>query len=173
MSVLATVKDETGHGSADGQITLQVLGGMPPYAFIWNDGIKSQERIQLSQGIYQVAIQDGNGCVMNHQVLISAEDQMAAVMRSADNSMMNDNMLVYPNPFNNTFTIKFNETAGDIKAIKLYSLDGRQIQNVELNTTTKDANEIAVNTTEIAPGNYLLKVETINNTYTRLLTKGR
>ena len=173
MSVLATVKDETGHGSGDGQITLQVLGGMPPYSFIWNDGINSQERTQLSQGIYQVTIQDGNKCVMNHQVMISAEDQMASVMRSADNNMMNNNLLVYPNPFNNTFTIKFNETAGDIQAIKLFSMDGRQIQNVELNTTTKDANEIAVNTTEIAPGNYLLKVETKNSTYTRLLTKGR
>ncbi|MBS1764254.1 MAG: T9SS type A sorting domain-containing protein [Bacteroidetes bacterium] len=175
MSVLATVKDETIQGAADGQIALQILGGMPPYAYIWSDGVNSKERMQLPQGIYAVVIKDGNGCLMNHQVMISTGDQMQTpiAMRKADDNIQNGNMMVFPNPFLNTFSIRMNEPAGEIQSIKLYSVEGKLIQSIDLNLTTTEANEITVNTKEILPGNYLIKVSTINNTYTRLITRSR
>lgn len=175
MSVLATVKDESERGNADGQIDLRIIGGMPPYNYLWSDGAESSQRLQLQQGIYEVAITDGNGCIMNHQVMISVEDQMntPVAMRLAESKLSGDDIMVYPNPFSNTFTVKLKESVSNIQSISLFSIDGRQVQNITLNEATTAANEIAVNTKEILPGNYLLKISTTNQTYTRLITRSR
>ncbi len=50
------------NNSTDGTITINVTGGAPGYAFIWNDNDVSQNRTGLGFGIYTVTVTDKNGC---------------------------------------------------------------------------------------------------------------
>jgi hypothetical protein len=47
---------------ADGYISLDIKGGIPPYSILWNDGITAQKRINLSAGAYSVEVEDLKNC---------------------------------------------------------------------------------------------------------------
>jgi len=53
-------------GSASGELTVEVSGGIPPYRYQWDDDKKqtSAKAINLKSDIYTVAVTDGYGCVM-------------------------------------------------------------------------------------------------------------
>lgn len=46
----------------DGQITLDIQGGIPPYALAWDTGDTSDALIALTTGIYTVEVTDAQGC---------------------------------------------------------------------------------------------------------------
>lgn len=80
-------------------------------------------------------------------------------------SIKNDKILVYPNPFNNDLAIKANK-AEWIKEIKLYDLTGKLILIKEVN---KD--EVKISTDFLKKGIYFLQTITTNTTYTNKLIK--
>ncbi len=45
-------------GLSDGQINPVILGGVPPYTFVWNDGITELNRTSLSSGTYTLTVTD-------------------------------------------------------------------------------------------------------------------
>ncbi|MCF8371348.1 MAG: T9SS type A sorting domain-containing protein [Bacteroidales bacterium] len=49
-------------GGSNGAINLTVSGGTTPYTYLWNDGPTTQDRTNLSAGVYTVTITDYNGC---------------------------------------------------------------------------------------------------------------
>ena len=52
-------------GSADGSLTLNVVGGTPPYSFNWDNGAGTvQNPTGLDVGWYNVTITDANGCTV-------------------------------------------------------------------------------------------------------------
>ena len=61
--VLSTTKqDVLCHGDFTGSIGLTVTGGVPPYSFLWNDGLISEDRTSLAAGFYSVKVTDFKGC---------------------------------------------------------------------------------------------------------------
>ena len=52
----------TSMAEANGQISLEITGGTPPYEVIWDDGSEGLERAGLEQGNYMAVITDDNGC---------------------------------------------------------------------------------------------------------------
>jgi PKD repeat protein len=48
-------------GSADGSITAEVIGGCPPYQFLWGNGETTQGITNLYAGTYQLTVTDANG----------------------------------------------------------------------------------------------------------------
>ncbi len=50
------------YGSNEGAIRLEMSGGAPPYAYLWNDGSNGQHIFSLAAGYYQATITDANGC---------------------------------------------------------------------------------------------------------------
>ncbi len=62
ISASSTVVDEGCVNRFDGQISVNVSGGTPPYTYLWNDSNTSQNRINLGVGNYQLTITDFNGC---------------------------------------------------------------------------------------------------------------
>ncbi len=45
----------------NGSFTVSVTGGLPPYHFLWNDGIVQKDRTNLSAGTYDVIVTDSLG----------------------------------------------------------------------------------------------------------------
>ncbi len=50
-------------GGNNGSIDLTVLGGVLPYAYLWNDGDTNEDRSSLFAGIYTIDVTDANACV--------------------------------------------------------------------------------------------------------------
>lgn len=51
------------NSSMDGSVTiLNVSGGLPPYSYLWSNGMTTQNIVNLSQGTYIFTITDSNGC---------------------------------------------------------------------------------------------------------------
>ncbi|MDX1939657.1 MAG: SprB repeat-containing protein, partial [Saprospiraceae bacterium] len=58
--------------NATTNITAQVSGGVPPFAFIWSTGAITQTIIGLPAGTYSVTVTDANGCQANDNITIIA-----------------------------------------------------------------------------------------------------
>ncbi len=57
-----TPTDVICNGGNNGSITVSVTGGTNPYSFSWNDGITSQNRVNVPAGNYSVTVNDNNSC---------------------------------------------------------------------------------------------------------------
>lgn len=62
VNVGGTSMDVTVVGGNDGSIDITVTGGTPPYSYLWNDGVTTEDRKDLSPGTYSVIVTDANGC---------------------------------------------------------------------------------------------------------------
>ncbi|MBK7869176.1 MAG: T9SS type A sorting domain-containing protein [Saprospiraceae bacterium] len=58
--------------NATTNVTAQVSGGVPPYAFLWNTGTMTQTIIGLTPGAYSVTVTDANGCQAIDNITIVA-----------------------------------------------------------------------------------------------------
>ena len=52
-------------GLADGNISLTVNGGTPPYSFLWDNGDTNEDPGNLAANTYSVVITDANGCTFS------------------------------------------------------------------------------------------------------------
>ena len=51
-------------------IDLTPMGGTPPYTYQWSDGSTEEDRTNLPNGTYDVAVTDANGCVVNETFVV-------------------------------------------------------------------------------------------------------
>ena len=56
-------------GYSDGTATVSVIGGTPPYNYLWPNGISTITLPNLTAGVYSCTITDANGCLSLHKVL--------------------------------------------------------------------------------------------------------
>jgi hypothetical protein len=61
LSISAT--EETCAGAGDGEITLIISQGLPPYTITWNTGSSDTILVQLIPGTYEVDVTDANTCI--------------------------------------------------------------------------------------------------------------
>ncbi len=52
--------------------TANVMGGVPPYSFLWNSGVMTQTIIGLMPGNYSVTVTDANGCTATEDLTVTA-----------------------------------------------------------------------------------------------------
>lgn len=52
-------------GGNDGELTAEVLGGVGPFIYLWEDGSTSQTVTGLSSGDFEITITDANGCTLS------------------------------------------------------------------------------------------------------------
>jgi PKD repeat protein len=66
-----TVISSTCSGATDGEITVQAQGGTAPYTYTWpNIGQSGPVATGLSAGVYEVEVEDANGCVWSLNVVV-------------------------------------------------------------------------------------------------------
>ena len=74
LSVLSSLSKVSCEGDSDGEISLIVAGGEPPYTYIWSNASANLPlNSNLSSGSYSVAVLDAMNCPWNENYLINTE----------------------------------------------------------------------------------------------------
>lgn len=64
-------------GGVDGEASVEVIGGTPPYSYLWNTGAMSSTITNLSGGSYFVTVTDGNGCTATATAIVTLSGTLA------------------------------------------------------------------------------------------------
>jgi len=59
-------------GRSDGQLSVSLQGGLPPYTFNWQDGSSQAQRQSLPAGIYPLSVTDQRGCQLDTTIVLTA-----------------------------------------------------------------------------------------------------
>ena len=60
MDVTCNSTNPSSYGASDGVANLEIIGGVPPYSVIWDDGSIGQSINNLSSGTYKATVTDSN-----------------------------------------------------------------------------------------------------------------
>lgn len=77
------------NGGSDGQIVLQVSGGLAPYTASWNNGMNGLSLAGLSAGLYDYTLNDAAGCSTTGSLLITQPSALAANIQATAVSCFN------------------------------------------------------------------------------------
>lgn len=133
---------------ASNKIQANVEGGTPPYAYFWNQDLGPVENDLTDY--YSIKVIDSRGCSFEKQY--NASEQATAHIN--ENTM---NYHIYPNPFNQSITIK-NENMR-MKHARVFDMHGKLVYEEALNNVF----ETNLNLPELQNGYYLLDIEQVNN----------
>ncbi len=72
-AIISSFTDVSCNGLCDGDATVSIGGGVPPYTYLWDDSgaQTTTTATNLCAGIYNVAVTDSNNCVVSTSVTIS------------------------------------------------------------------------------------------------------
>lgn len=76
MQLSATITDIDCYGANNGSIDLAITGGLAPYIISWEDNSTSEIRTGLSEGTYNVSVQDANGCQQSATYIVAESSAM-------------------------------------------------------------------------------------------------
>ena len=62
------------YSAQDGQIDLEVSGGVLPYSYLWSNGATEEDIIDLASGTYSVVVSDFAGCSTNGEIVLTRPD---------------------------------------------------------------------------------------------------
>lgn len=71
IGLIVTPKDVTCHGENSGSLSLNAVGGTPPYRIAWSTGASSTKISNLPAGDYSVTVTDKNGCTSSINVKLT------------------------------------------------------------------------------------------------------
>lgn len=77
------------NGGNDGSAEVTALGGTTPYTYTWSDNQTTQTASNLSQGTYQVTVNDANGCTTISTVTITEPPLLTASISATTNVSCN------------------------------------------------------------------------------------
>lgn len=75
----------------DGAIDATVFGGIPPYNFLWNNGVTNEDLEGLSPGKYLLTVTDRNGCTVMDSVQITAPAPLSVSLLNLSNTSCSEN----------------------------------------------------------------------------------
>jgi gliding motility-associated-like protein len=77
------IKHNQCFGSNEGEIDVEVKGGLEPYTFLWNNGSSSNNLKNLPSGTYSLKVKDANGCEISSVIEIEQPSKLSAKIESA------------------------------------------------------------------------------------------
>lgn len=91
MQVTATTTQPLCFGAANGQINLNVTGGIAPYQYAFNTGAygSSNQATNLAAGTYAIHVRDSAGCQFDSGIVLS-QPQALAIVLTATNATCNN-----------------------------------------------------------------------------------
>ena len=182
----STITQNGGLGQNNGFINLTVDGGTPGYSYDWSNGSTSQNISGLAPGTYTVTVTDAEGCTTttSHQVQhpihyfgTPSNGNDPRSMGSSDNSngssvapaklgtpeLKSTDVLVFPNPTSNAFTLKTGEVNNAL--ISLIDINGQTLSQQKA-----ESNETSINVSNLPKGTYIVEVKTENGSVNKTVT---
>lgn len=98
LQITGVVSPETASGN--GAIDLTVNGGAIPYIYSWSQNSQNEDLFNLSSGMYDVLVQDANGCTANAQFEVLNQNNADLAENAEDWTVS-----LYPNPNDGAFTL--------------------------------------------------------------------
>jgi hypothetical protein len=142
--------------SDGGQAEVIATGGTMPYTYSWLPGDESTEKIgNLPSGVYTAVVKDANGCAAYKQVNISTllpADPSAESkgMIAAESNI--HNVLIYPNPTHDQFTVKnISDATVTVSVVNCLGQDVYHTINIPANLS------VSIPMGDQSPGIYLVK----------------
>ncbi len=83
LSVSGVVTNET-ESQSNGIIDVTVSGGTIPYSYLWNDGVTTQDRANISAGNYNIVVTDNTGCEDTDSYILSNVSSIDFVLSGTD-----------------------------------------------------------------------------------------
>jgi photosystem II stability/assembly factor-like uncharacterized protein len=109
-------------GTGNGQITVVVNSGTPPYQYEWSNGAIGPVNDNLTGGTYSLTVTDANGCTD----MITIELPTLTSSQAISNDFAFE---VWPNPTEGTFTVLLpSGLLGKNLRLELYDSQGRQVE---------------------------------------------
>lgn len=116
-----TVVDATSSTSNDGQIGVNVIGGVPPYTINWSNGATTNLNTGLSAGLYILTVTDSVGCSRIDSIQVGPATGLFSV--SGSRGVVNYS----PNPVRSTLKLVANEKYNGTIETCIYDLQGRKV----------------------------------------------
>lgn len=145
--LLAVTDTEAEIWGEDGSISWDISGGSPPYQILLNGEEVSESIEGLTNGTYLLEITDAQGCSYSEEMII--EDH-TGVESPADFNQV----LIFPNPFIDQFSIRFPDSLGTILDFEIYDGLGRLVKNGLVSSGDQ------IHALELKSGRYILQFDT-------------
>jgi len=142
-------------GTETGSIDVSVTGGNGVYSYLWQNGSTTEDLYNVSAGVYEVTVTDGNGCTITTWAVL--QGSMASVEEQETGTVN-----VYPNPAVDVINVSWENTT--VKEIKVMNLEGRIISSVTPGFETT----YTMNTEELTSGVYIFMLENENGTVNKI-----
>jgi hypothetical protein len=149
--------DESFSGTG-GSAEVIAVGGTMPYTYSWLPGESASEKIEhMPSGVYTAIVTDANGCTTYMPVNISTlipDDHSAERKDLVTASTTLSNVLVYPNPAQDQFTIKnISDETMDVSVMN--NLGQPVYENIRIPANLS----IMIPVEELTPGIYVIRAE--------------
>ncbi len=146
---------------ATGSINVSVLGGTPPYDFLWSNNSTSNPLIVNDAGTYNLTVTDNHSCTLDtaFQVLIGIHEINIV-----------NSFTIFPNPFSNFMQVKYSLSHPTKIQLAIFSTDGHLVSILEEgNKNTGDHQVIwgvnNIKNTQHSSGIYFLKLRTTDEIF--------
>ncbi|HAP01154.1 MAG TPA: hypothetical protein DCQ93_04440 [Bacteroidetes bacterium] len=150
-------------GGHDGSIDMRVSGGVPPYAYQWNDGVTDEDRKDLKSGKYTVIVTDQGGCEIIASFNITEPQSPGSNSLAGVQSFTSD-VDVFPNPADGTVNVHFSGAKTNSISIKVTDISGKVVFEKNYGEFNGQLEE-KVDLTNEAKGIYMVQVITERESY--------
>ncbi|MFO7879954.1 MAG: PKD domain-containing protein [Bacteroidota bacterium] len=72
------------HGGYDGALDVTAAGGTPPYYYEWDNGMLTEDLMNIPAGNYTITITDANGCDLSHTMVVIEPEPVVANIQAED-----------------------------------------------------------------------------------------
>jgi len=151
--LISTISGVNPTSSTLGKVLVDVVGGVQPYEYEWNNGSIEEDLSYVTEGFYELQVTDRNGCKVTSNIVLEMENNLGVVESSTDE------FKIFPNPSNGNVTIK--TTNDDDCNLVITNTNGQVVM-----FQTAFNNEVSVN--GLSEGIYIVSV---NNKTQKLVVK--
>ncbi len=137
------------NGSPTGSISTEVMGGTPPYQYLWNFGVQIPEVTNLLPGEYQITVTDANDCIKVDTV----EIELATSINQIETSYKID---VFPNPGKGICTLLIDAPVNPV-SYSVMDINGNVLSKEILSLSQKL--QASLNLESFASGAYIIRVQ--------------
>lgn len=104
-------------GQSDGSATATVTGGTPAYTYAWSNGANTASISDLAAGVYQVTVNDANGCSKTGQVTVQLNTGTEEAFDEARWS-------IFPSPAHERVQVRWNDKPLNNMTLRLFNHNG-------------------------------------------------